>query len=222
MVPRALRQPRAAHRGRGVALALVASFGAKAFGSYAREYRDRPADAGRLASAYRPGEIQSWAWHVGAEGARWLAYYWDRPLRVLDGEELSSTAPSSDIVFVDLEPLSRMAAGRGGEPGDRVDRRLRRLRRRHVALAARLRDHRGLTPAGRQFWQTEAGPEKQFECRGVGADAELGQVVVTIAVSVGERNRRRRRRDEALGDHLGVAGRGPWGLGGGFDGLVCV
>jgi hypothetical protein len=87
----------------GVALALVASFGAKAFGSYAREYRDRPADAGRLASAYRPGEIQSWAWHVGAEGARWLAYYWDRPLRVLDGEELSSTAPSSDIVFVDLE-----------------------------------------------------------------------------------------------------------------------
>ena len=51
----------------GVALALVASFGTKAFGPYAREYRDRPADAGRLASAYRPGEIQSWAWHIGAE-----------------------------------------------------------------------------------------------------------------------------------------------------------
>ena len=88
----------------GVALALVASFGTKAFGPYAREYRDRPADAGRLASAYRPGETQSWAWHIGAEGARWLAFYWDRPIRFLDGEELSSTAPSSDIVFVDLVP----------------------------------------------------------------------------------------------------------------------
>lgn len=105
-----------------VALAIVATFGAKAFGFYAREYRDRPADAGRLASSYEPGESQTWAWQIGADGARWLTYYWDRPIRYLAEEELSSTAPPADIVFVNLnlrprwlpyEAVDRALASRG-------------------------------------------------------------------------------------------------------------
>ena len=44
------------------------------------------------------------------------AYYWDRPIRVLDGEDLSSAAPFSDLVFVDLE------ARPGWLPYEAVDR----------------------------------------------------------------------------------------------------
>ena len=98
------------HRARlGPALAVVAvlaiasSMGNKAFGAFARDRRDRPADAGRLASDVRPTDVQRFAWQLGADGARWLAYYWDRPILRLEGAALTSTVEPGELVFVDLE-----------------------------------------------------------------------------------------------------------------------
>ena len=93
----------------GPALAVVAamfialSLFTKAFGAFARDQRDRPADAGRLASAYHPPDGQRFAWQLGVDGARWLAYYWDRPIPPLEGAALTSTAEPGELVFVDLD-----------------------------------------------------------------------------------------------------------------------
>jgi hypothetical protein len=120
-----LRQRRAQP---GPALAMVAalvialSLGTKAFGAFSRDIRDRPADAGRLASAVGPEDGQQFAWHLGADGARWLAYYWDRPIAALEGTALTSTAGPIELVFVDLgnrpawlpiEAIERAVAVRG-------------------------------------------------------------------------------------------------------------
>ena len=84
------------------ALVIASSLGTKAFGAFSRDARDRPADAGRLASVVRPSDGQQFAWHLGADGARWLAYYWDRPIAPLDEAALTSTAAPTELVFVDL------------------------------------------------------------------------------------------------------------------------
>jgi hypothetical protein len=84
------------------ALVIAASLGTKAFGAFSRDLRDRPADAGRLASAVRPADGQRVAWHLGADGARWLAYYWDRPIALLEGDDLMAAAEPDELVFVDL------------------------------------------------------------------------------------------------------------------------
>jgi hypothetical protein len=85
------------------ALLIAASLGTKAFGPFTRDRRDRPADAGRLASAVHPPDSQRFAWQLGADGARWLTYYWDRPIVRLEGAALTTTAEPSELVFVDLD-----------------------------------------------------------------------------------------------------------------------
>jgi hypothetical protein len=98
-----------------VALVIASSLGTKAFGEFARDRRDRPADAGRLASDVRPTDGQRFAWQLGADGARWLAYYWDRPIPRLEGAALTSTAEPDELVFVDLDSRPAWLPDEAGE-----------------------------------------------------------------------------------------------------------
>ncbi|MEO3744170.1 hypothetical protein [Plantactinospora sp. B5E13] len=65
-----------------------------------------PARAGRLVAEHRPPAEQRFAWVVGSglNSPRWLAYYWNRPARLLTVEELTApTTRTDELVLVNLD-----------------------------------------------------------------------------------------------------------------------
>jgi hypothetical protein len=80
---------------------VAAGFAVMVFGPTAENYRDRPADAGRLVSEHAPAAGQQYAWHDGRPVPRWLVYYWDLPPREATPESLAQAGPS-DLVVVYL------------------------------------------------------------------------------------------------------------------------
>jgi hypothetical protein len=87
------------------AVGLGIGFAAMAFGPTGQTYLYRPVDAGRLVADNPPASGQQYAWHTGLPAPRWLVYYWDRPHRNIDVEQLTEEAAPSDLVVVDLDRL---------------------------------------------------------------------------------------------------------------------